>query len=198
MPTAEQLAESVLLDNRGIHVLLWSDQDDLYRALVIMLAVFDKFPIKPLLITTTDQSISELRQIFEYMPPSEEITDIELAEPVRNELLIFFIQQATSKSIGPWLNGWRSRLAASPGTILVVRHDDFIDFQRNAPDLSSFIGSKIFNASSMLSIWNQKTGEKMKANLPHSLIEILRDLPGQIPTKKEIAEWIEYHSPMND
>jgi len=200
MSTAEQFAQSILLENRGVHVLLWSDQDDLYRALIVLLSVLKDQPVYPLLLTSTNESISKLRRLFEIKQPSpkiEEETDDSLI-PSRKELLLFFIQQATSTTIGPWLNGWRTPMAASPGTLLVIRNADFMDFQRYAPDLASFFGSKNQDSASMLSLWNKETAQNIKVNLPTEFHDILINLPGEHPSKKEIEFWIAQHPPIDE
>ncbi|MEW6236093.1 MAG: hypothetical protein AB1656_11960 [Candidatus Omnitrophota bacterium] len=167
--------------------------------MIVILSVLKDQPVYPLLLTSTNESISKLRSLFEIKQPPQEIdgeTDESLL-PARKDLLIFFIQQATSKMIGPWLNGWRSQIASSPGTLLVIRHADFMDFQREAPDLASFFGSKNQDSASMLSLWNKETAQNIKINLPKELHDILIKLPGELPSKKEIEFWIKQHPPID-
>ncbi len=197
MATAEQFAKSILLEKRGIHVLLWNNQDDLVRSLLVMLAVLKDLPKYPLLLSSSKEASRLLRPIFELQSTSEEkhLEEGSLL-PVRNDLLIIFLQQATSHSIGPWLNGWRRALAEEPGSILVIRNADFSDFQRFAPDLASFFGPKIHDSATMLSIWREKTAKKIKSVLPYHFCTILDELPGQSPSKKEIDHWLKQHPPL--
>ncbi|RJP33792.1 MAG: hypothetical protein C4527_03700 [Candidatus Omnitrophota bacterium] len=197
MATAEQLAKSISIEKRGIHVLLWNNQDDLVRSLLVLLAVLKDLPNSPLLLSSPEESVRLLRPMFELQSALEEtLTEKDLLRPVRDILLIIFLQQATSHSIAPWLNGWRSALADEPGTLLVIRNADFLDFQRFAPDLASFFGPKIYDSSSMLSIWGEDTARRMKTVLPNEFCMILKELPGPSPSKEEIEYWLKQHPPL--
>ena len=94
------------------------------------------------------------------------------------------------------MNGWRSALAEPPGALLIIRSADFTDFQRNAPDLASFIGPKIFDTSTMLSIWNARIAEKIRSQIPPEIKKILQKLPGEDSSEEEIVEWIKSHPPV--
>jgi len=79
--------------------------------------------------------------------------------------------------------------------MLVIRHADFNPFQRNAPDIASFVGSRIFDASTMLSVFSKTTYERMRTTLPSEIQTILARLPGASPDEKEIVRWIESNPP---
>ena len=196
MITAEYLANSILLDQRGIHVVIWDDKGEIVRVLLILLSAIDKIQIKPILLSSVDKSEKQLRELFEIQPVKNDTDDgnmEELLESSREELLLLFIQQATMSTIGPLLNGWRSSIAAPPGSLLVVRNADLMDFLRVAPDLSSFIGPKIIDSSTILSIWSNKIGRNINTKLPLSFVEILNELPGEQPTNEEIKDWMIEH-----
>jgi len=198
MSTVEQLAKSILLDGQGVHVLLWDDQDDLVRALIVLLAALKDLPLQPLLLSSAKESASSLRSLFDLQPLPEENRPAEEESVTlpRECFLVLFLQQATSRSIGPWLNGWRSALADKPGTLLIIRRADFPSLQRHAPDLSSFFGPKVYDSSSTLSIWSRETAKRIKHSLPRDVMEILKELPGQAPPRKEIEEWVKQHPPI--
>jgi len=61
-------------------------------------------------------------------------------QPPAHPLWELFLQQAVGKEVSLRLNGWRRPLSEPKGTLLVVRTADFDEFQRDAPDLASFIG----------------------------------------------------------
>jgi hypothetical protein len=70
-----------------------------------------------------------------------------------------------------------------------VRNADFDEFQRSAPDLASFIGPKIYDASRMMFVCRQETLDKINQSLPEPFQEILRQLPGAMPTHDELRNW---------
>ncbi|MFQ5640352.1 MAG: hypothetical protein ACE5IR_20425 [bacterium] len=198
MATSEHLADSILIERQGVHALVWDDKGDLIRALLILLEVIDKIPIKPFLLSSVEESEKALRKLFEIQPVSA--NDVYLDDAIktsRDELLLIFLQQATNTTIGPLLNGWRSALAKPPGTLLVVRNADFTSFQREAPDLASFIGPKITDSSTILYIWSQKTAQKIQRQLPQTITNMLKKLPGEQPATKEISDWITQHPPLD-
>jgi hypothetical protein len=79
--------------------------------------------------------------------------------------------------------------------MLVIRHADFDPFQRNAPDIASFVGSRIYDASTMLSVFSRPIYERMQTRLPDEIQTILARLPGAPPDETEIAQWMESNSP---
>lgn len=200
MNTALQLAKSIQIDGKGIHVLLWDNQDDLARALLVLFAALHETSSYSLLLVSAQESAVELRSLFDLQPLDEEsdLSDEDSLKTPRDSLLVLFLQQATSRTIGPWLNGWRSDLADSPGTLLIVRHADFPDFQRSAPDLASYFLSKISDSSSMLPIWDSQTAKKIKNRLPREIRDILKELPGERPSNKEIEIWKKQHPPVDE
>lgn len=198
MATAEQLVQSIQFDGRGVHLLLWDDKGDLVRTFIVLIAAMREFPQQYLSLSSENESVPVLRALFDVPPPLEDapLPDADSLAPRRKALLVLFLQQATSRSIGPWLNGWRTALAEPPGTLLVVRRADFTDFQRAAPDLISFVGPKTYDSGTMLSIWSEETAKKVNSTLPKDVGRILRELPGERPSGREIAEWIKEHPPV--
>ncbi len=196
MKTAEYLAKSVLLEKKGIFVIIWEDKGELIRALIIILSVLRKMLIKPILLSCVDESVDTLKNIFDIQPFHDDIPDEDNSlKTVKDAILILFLQQAASSTIGPWLNGWRSPLAEEPGTLLVIRSADFIDFQRNAPDLSGYVGPKIVDTSKILSIWDKTTDGNLKTSISDDIRVIMDELPGENPSEQEIQKWISQHSP---
>ncbi len=192
MRTAEHLAKEILLEKKGVYSLVWDNKGELVRALLTVLAVFDSMPIKPMFLDSTDESIRLLKKSLDIQPNG----DINESRN-REEIRLFFLQQATSGTTGPWLNGWRSYLAKAPGTLIVIRNADFTAFQRKAPDLASFVGPKIFETANMLSLWRSETYDKIEPVLPEHILEIINRFPGNCPSEKEIAEWIKQHPPID-
>ena len=197
MPTAEQLAFSISTERRAVHVLLWSDKSDLVRALVAMLAALDDLDVHSLLVSDSDEDIAALRRLVELRAPigdGEAQTDDD-PQSVAKRFWLFFLQQATSTRVGPWLNGWRRPISEPPGSMLVIRHDDFDSFQRCAPDIASFVGARVFDASTMLSVFSSSTYERMSSHLPREIETILNRLPGTAPSNSDTANWIEANTP---
>lgn len=194
MMIAEELAFSIEEERHGLHILLWDDQDDLCRALVILLARFGNtggIKILPILVSTEEHRINELRNLIERQRATRE------DDPVKNLFRILFIQHASNNKLGPWLNGWRRPLCEPPGALLVIRSADFDSFQRNAPDLVSLAGPKLYDASVMLSVFSENTYKNMKAGLPSDIETILKQLPGTLPEEQEIEDWIEAYAPVD-
>jgi hypothetical protein len=193
MSTAERLAFSINEERRGVHVLLWDEQDDLVRALLILLAALKDVVVHPLLVSPEQDRILALKKVVDTRCLLEEERETEPPSPdsPANRFWVLFLQQASSRIAGPWLNGWRRPLSEPPGTLLVIRHADFGSFQQDAPDLASFAGPRLHNASTMLSIVSEESSARLSAGLPAEIEGVLRELPGTLPTKKEIARWIE-------
>src|SRR5262249_25441092 len=106
-----------------------------------------------------------------------------------------FLQQARTELIGPWLNGWRRPLSESPGSLLVIRSADFPAFQRDAPDLTSFVGPRVYDASTMLSLFTPRTAQHLETIMPRELVDILKHLPGKTPSRNELRQWLKAHDP---
>lgn len=193
MATAEQMANSIHLEQHGVFALLWDAKDDLVRALLILNTVLSDIPKRALLLAPGGQLTYALRSLIEsrvmFLENGEEAP--EGAEQCTTfELWILFLQQASSQAVGPVLNGWRSSLRKAPGTILIIRHGDFEPFQRAAPDLASFIGPKIYNASNLLSLFSGNTKKRLSTELPTEWNTILDELPGVMPSRASIGDWI--------
>ena len=197
MSTAEQLAFSICTERRGIHVLLWDDQNDLVRALLALFAGLDDLQMQALLVSDDERDLLALRELVEtYMPISAEEPESERESQSRqSQFWLLFLQQASSNAVGPWLNGWRRPLSEPPGSMLVIRHADFAAFQRDAPDIASFVGPRIYDASTMLSVFSKTTHEGLKAHLPDKIEAVLSRLPGTLPAERDIADWIKANAP---
>jgi hypothetical protein len=194
MALVEQLARSLREEGRGVHALLWDDKGDLYRVLLITHAALGGMPIQPLLIANEVKRIKELNDMIQGRLSDQiehgmqqDQTDDAPSSP--HHLWVFFLQQAVSKQVGPRLNGWRRPLSEPRGTLMVVRNADFRDFQRSAPDLASFIGPRIYDASRLMMVCSRDTFGNLKKVLPDPFESILRQLPGTMPTSEELAEW---------
>jgi len=173
-------------------------KEDLVRALLVLSAALDEVPIRALLLVSGSQSGVALRSLIEtrvILSETSEEADTNAAPSPVSELWIRFLQQASYEALGPLLNGWRSSLRQSHGTILIIRHADFEPFQRSAPDLASFIGPRIFNASNLLSLFSNNTRKKLNSKLPEEWTKILDELPGKMPPDKTIREWITASAP---
>ena len=192
MGTADQLAFSIRTEGRGVHVLLWDDQADLVRALLVLRAALEGLTAQALLAPTTESGVRALRDLVDARSPVEadDENGEEAPTPSAGPLWMIFLPQAASKEAGPWLNGWRRSLAKAPGTLLVIRHADFMPFQRSAPDLASFVGPRISDASTMLSIFSPETAARLATTLPPEWERIVAQLPGSPPDREEIAHWL--------
>ncbi len=193
MNTAEQLAFALREEPRGIHSLLWADQGDLVRALLLLLAALPDSAARPILVSPEADCWRNLRQLIAARCPLEaEQAPQEDASPAPRDSRLWglFLQQASTRTVGPWLNGWRRPLSEPPGSLLVVRHADFLGLQREAPDLASYIGPRVVNASAMLSLCSDGTRTRLQPRLPGDFQEVLRELPGEPPPQTEITAWI--------
>jgi hypothetical protein len=196
MSTAEQLAFSISSERRAVHVLLWDDKNDLVRALLALLAGLD-IEIYSLVVSDRDEDLSALRRLVETrIPISEDEMDSDHAsEGIAARYWLLFLQQASSTIVGPWLNGWRRPISETPGSMLVIRHADYDSFQRSAPDIASFVGPRIFDASTMLSVFSKTTYDRLSERLPEDLEQLLGRLPGTAPSEKHLMEWIQANGP---
>ncbi len=197
MSTAEQLAFSIDVERRGIHVLLWDDQQDLVRALLALFAGLADLQTHALLVSDDKKDLLALRQLVETrVPISDDESDLERDPESRgSQFWVLFVQQASTNAVGPWLNGWRRPISDPPGAMLVIRHADFDSFQRNAPDIASFVGARIYDASTMLSVFSKTTYDRLNTRLPPEIETVLRRLPGTSPSQKDIANWIKANAP---
>jgi hypothetical protein len=193
MATAEQLATSISLEEHGVFALLWDAKEDLVRALLVLNAALSNVPKRALLLAPGLQSTAALRELIETRVaiPEPEDESVECASALPpNELWLMFLQQASYEAVGPLLNGWRRAFRQGPGTLLIARYVDFEPFQRAAPDLASFIGPRIYNASNLLSLFSDSTRKHLSVLLPADWIRILMALPGTMPSEESIRDWI--------
>jgi hypothetical protein len=197
MSTADQLAFSIRAEGRGVHVLLWDDQNDLVRALLALFAGITDSPMHALLVSDDENDLLALRQLVESrVPIAEEETDSRGdSDTPAGRFWILFLQQASTGAVGPWLNGWRRPISDPPGAMLVIRHADFDPFQRNAPDIASFVGPRICDASTMLSVFSKPTHKRLESRLPSEIERILTRLPGTPPSEQDVANWIRANAP---
>ena len=200
MSTAEQLAFSIDVERRGIHALLWSDQNDLVRALLVLFAGLSDLETRALLVSDDEKDLRALRHLVESRSriAEDESDSGEDSESLENQFRILFLQQASSTAVGPWLNGWRRPISEPPGAMLVIRHADFDPFQRNAPDIASFVGARIYDASTMLSVFSKKTYERLNTRLPDEIEAVLGRLPGVSPSEGNLDNWIKASAPDED
>jgi hypothetical protein len=194
MAIVEQLAFSLKEEGRGIHALLWDSLAELYHVLMITRAFLAETEIEPLLISTEPARIHELNDMIQRRLDDQIQREGEHGQDdgppcPPHPIWALFIQQAASKQVGPRLNGWRRPLSEPNGTLLVVRNADFDDFQRSAPDLASFIGPRIYDASRLVVVCSKGTLSNLKKTLPEQFDQILRQLPGTAPTAIELADW---------
>ena len=191
MATAERMAESIRIEGQGVFALLWDAKEDLVRALLLLDAALHDVPKRSLLLTPGGGAVDALRRLIETRVVIRAgDADGEQRQATAHELWYLYLQQALSELVGPWLNGWRSPLRQRPGAILVIRHADFEPFQRSAPDLASFVGPRIHNASTMLSTASAATLGRLGARLAGPDADILRELPGNMPHENELRQWI--------
>jgi hypothetical protein len=197
MSTAEQLALSIDVERRGIHVLLWDDQQDLVRALLGLFAGLPDLHTYALFVSDDKEDLLALRQLVETrVPISDEESELEQdPESRRSRFWVLFVQQASSTAVGPWLNGWRRPISDPPGAMLIIRHADFDSFQRNAPDVASFVGARIYDASTMLSVFSKTTYDRLNTRLPDEIMMVLSRLPGTLPSEQGIGNWIKANAP---
>ena len=198
MGTAEELAFSLREEGHGVHALLWDAPDDLVHALLVLRASLAEMPVYPLLMAG-EQSFAELQKYINSRCPIQGDTEAQTASgaTAARSLAFIFLPQASSRHTGGWLNGWRSPLSEPLGTLLVIRHADFDAFQRSAPDLASFIGPRIHDASTMLSILSDETAAKISTALPPEWERIVQQLPGKPPTKADIQSWLVAHTKLD-
>ena len=197
MSTADQLAFSIRVERGGIHVLLWDDQNDLVRALLALSAGLTDSRIHALLVSDGGDDLRALRQLVETRVriTGEESDSTPESASWEDRLWILFLQQASTSRVGPWLNGWRRPISDPPGSMLVIRHADLDPFQRSAPDIASFVGPRIYDASTMLSVFSKETYERLRNRLPDEIEPILARLPGTAPSERDVANWITANAP---
>lgn len=182
-------------------MLLWDAKEDLVRALLVLRAALNDVAIRMLLLAPGVESAARLRELIE--PPDSIRPDAGEGEGLppggsQRELWLLFLQQASSEVFGPLLNGWRTPLRQAPGTILAVRRADFDSFQRHAPDLASFVGPRIYDASTMLSVVSDAVQKRLQTHLPPEFARLLAELPGTTPDESELRRWIEACAPVAD
>lgn len=180
MASAEQLATMIHLQSRGVHVLAWDNKRDLTRALLILRASLPEFPDSPVVLPT---SLSALQSLGLNLFANG-------LGKAPQALRMLVIPQASPPSIASWLNGWRSVLAAPPGTLLIVRCADFIELHRRAPDLMSFVESEVYDATDMLPLVTPETLRSLDAHLPTCWNDALAALPGEALSDNQTRAWL--------
>ena len=167
-------------------MLLWDDQGDLARALLIFWASLGPAPFETMLLASTADI-----EILRAKIPAPSGEGIGEAGPPPRPLWLLFIQQASASVVGPWLNGWRRPLSDARGTLLLIRHADYEPFQRAAPDLASYVGPRVFDAARMLSLVSPGVVPCIHIALLSSVRDILRKLPGALPPGNELEGWLQ-------
>lgn len=195
MPTAEQFAQLLAEDGRGVHALLWDDQQDLTHALLILRAGYGAERIYNLVVSADSAGIMALRELTDSRCATELAEETCDRPAIAKHLWLLFLPQAASVVLGPWLNGWRRPLSEPPGTVLIIRSADFDSFQRHAPDLTSFVGPRVYDTSMMLSIFSPQIAQRLEQYVPRDLEKVLKQLPGKPPTKEEIELWLAAQHP---
>ena len=190
MYVSEKFFFSVVTDRAGVHVLLWEDKNELVRALLVLQAAMQTAELQFILVSGEESDLDELIRIIDTRRPGVLPSELDETGETDATFLVLLFQQASSQTIGPWLNGWRNPLAESPGSLLVIRSADFEQFQRNAPDLSSFVGPKVLDSSSMISDFSPEILRYLKVSLAPSAIEALDKLPGTMPMMDELEQWL--------
>ncbi|HVA49461.1 MAG TPA: hypothetical protein VNH11_24050 [Pirellulales bacterium] len=181
MESAEHLLRVLNLKNRGIQVLLWESKTDLVRALLVLKAALDGFPDVPVLLPSNQVALQRFSiELYE---------NVDQSAPIPRRFLL--VPQASAESVGAWLNGWRQRLAASPGTVVVIRRADYAALCRRAPDLMSFAHSDVHDATGLLPLLDCNAVGRLPDRLPSAWNEELHALPGEIPAPEDIADWNE-------
>ena len=191
MESAERLARAFALKQHGLQVLLWENKTDLVRALLVLKAALPDFPDSPILLPSDQVDLQRLGiDLYEQAEDTE--------PRVRRFILI---PQASTESVGAWLNGWRQRLSEPPGTVLVIRRADYAGLCRRAPDLTSFAHSDVHEATGLLPLIDRDTSERLPIQLPHPWHEPLRFLPGEMPVQSDIDVWtkqLQHHTGLRD
>jgi len=165
----------------GIRLLIWEDKDELARCLVVVRALLQGQSFEDILLSTDTPTIERVRLIVETR---------RLFDDQPNSFLSLFIQQATTATVGPFLNGSRRPLAESPGTLLVVRSADFPALLRAAPDMTSFVVHRMFDAAELLAPFDSALASLFSADLPPTLVDILNLLPGDPVAMDRLNAWV--------
>jgi hypothetical protein len=179
--SAEHLAAVFASQQSGIQLLLWEEKLDLVRSLLVLQSTMTDLPESPTLLPTKQSEIQLLSILLCETPESE----------TRDRRRVLILPQASTESIGPWLNGWRGQLAQPPGTILVVRSGDFHSLTLRAPDLMSFALSGIHDTTGLLPLAGHGLTEHFVTCLPRHWQDAVDQLPGSRPTDEEIDDWIQ-------
>jgi hypothetical protein len=182
MESAEHLALTLGVQTRGIQILLWEHKTELVRALIVLKAGLQDFPEAPILLPTEQKDL--LRFSIGLFENSE--------EPPLRERRIILVPQASTGTVGSWLNGWRRQLANPPGTLFVIRRADFLALYRRAPDLMSFAQSEIHETTDMMPLIDQDILIRISGKLPDAWNEPLNALPGVMPSEQAILNWVEH------
>ena len=137
MASAEHFILSILEEPSTLHVLLWDDQDDLVRVLVVLSSEIAERGAVPLLVSSAPEHIAQLQSLVKNRVSPDAIVDDPASTLMADHLWLLFIQHGTASQVGPWLNGYRKPLAQAGGAVLILREAEFMQFQRSAPDLAA-------------------------------------------------------------
>lgn len=190
--SAERLAESILEDEQGIHLLLWSDKEELIRALLVLSARLKaaNLAFRSILLEGDSDAVqAALRAVYPVRFNEGESTE---TGPSRF-LPVFFIQQGASAVAGPALNSMRAPLSEPPGSLIVVRHADHPGLLASAPDMYSLVGVNHASCEIFLSLWRLDS-DAIPRSLDEETARATARLPGSSPGADEIDHWIRFDS----
>ena len=203
---SEKFFFSISFDKRGVHVLLWDDKHDLVRALLVLAATLKDVEINSLIVSERDSDLLSLQKSSddrrrgisqEELGESENSIQEKGSAPTLAFLVLFF-QQASMGTVGAFLNGLRNPLSETPGSLLVIRAADFARFSHAAPDLASFVGPKVLDASSMISDFSPEIVSSLTSSLPDDWGAAINKLPGEPPTQQELDAWLALCAPITE
>ena len=202
MASPERLIFSICEEPRSVHVLTWDDKDDLVRALLILVAALADRGIIAVKASASTEDLGAMRKLIHSRTASSATDEDAVADPVMEDaaradkLWMLFVQHGTAPEVGAWLNGYRIPLTRGGGTLLVVREAELLRLERGAPDLASFVGPRIYSASSMLFSVGPRLHSQLSPTLPDEILRVLQELPGPMPDPASLKEWVGSISPL--
>ena len=194
----EQLLFSIREEPATIHALLWDDQDDLVRAIVVLSAALEDRGTEPLIVSAAVEELENLRALVSTRPAADAVVQDFRDTLERSRLWLVFLRHGAAEAASPWLNGYRRPLAQDGGSLLIIRISDFGTLQRCAPDLTSFVGPRIYNASSMLFEVSREVYAKLTLKMSSKLSSILKELPGEMPSEQSLQDWMRAMAPIDE
>jgi len=190
MESAATLASSLIAEGRGVFLLTWLEKSEVERALRIVLTLLGETPWLEFLVPASLDLPNPLLAVLEKRQ-SQDTSG--LADP----LLLLFLDHTAGRVAGPALNGWRRGLARTPGSLIVLKHNEAGEFCRGAPDLCSFMITHRACADSLLASWDEDARDVLReawlgTGRPR-IPEALSILPGESLDETEFRNWLRYH-----